>query len=102
MLTLAIYNNLVAKDITNGKKIVGTGTIDDNGNVGSIGGVKYKLNGAVRSKADIFLVPSGENYEEAVKEAKRKKYSIKIVSVSTFDEALKKITPGQRHEKIFS
>ena len=30
--------------------------------------------------------------EEAVKEAKRKKYSIKIVSVSTFDEALKKIT----------
>lgn len=92
MLTLAIYNNLVAKDITNGKKIVGTGTIDENGNVGSIGGVKYKLNGAVRSKADIFLVPSGENYEEAVKEAKRKKYSIKIVSVSTFDEALKKIT----------
>ena len=91
MLTLAIYNSLVDKDITNGKKVVGTGTISEDGSVGSIGGVKYKLNGAVRQKADVFLVPAGENYEEALKEAKRKNYSIKIEAVSTFDEALKKL-----------
>ena len=46
---------------------------------------------AVRQKADVFLVPAGENYEEALKEAKRKNYSIKIEAVSTFDEALKKL-----------
>ena len=91
MLTLAIYNSLVDKDITRGKKVVGTGTIEEDGSVGSIGGVKYKLNGAVRQKADVFLVPAGENYEEALKEAKRKNYSIKIEAVSTFDEALKKL-----------
>ena len=91
MLTLAIYNSLVDKDITKGKKVVGTGTIEEDGSVGSIGGVKYKLNGAVRQKADVFLVPAGENYEEALKEAKRKDYSIKIEAVSTFDEALKKL-----------
>jgi len=91
MLTLAIYNSLVDKDITNGKKVVGTGTISEDGSIGSIGGVKYKLNGAVRQKADIFLVPAGENYEEAIKEAKKKNYSIKIEDVSTFDEALKKL-----------
>ncbi len=91
MLTLAIYNSLVDKDITKGKKVVGTGTIEEDGSVGSIGGVKYKLNGAVRQKADVFLVPAGENYEEALKEAKRKNYSIKIEAVSTFDEALKKL-----------
>ena len=62
-------NNLTEEDITKGKKIVGTGTIEEDGSVGSIGGVKYKLNGAVRQKADIFLVPAGENYEEALKEA---------------------------------
>ena len=67
MLTLAIYNSLVDKDITKGKKVVGTGTIEEDGSVGSIGGVKYKLNGAVRQKADVFLVPAGENYEEAFK-----------------------------------
>ena len=53
MLTLAIYNSLVDKDITKGKKVVGTGTIEEDGSVGSIGGVKYKLNGAVRQKADV-------------------------------------------------
>ncbi len=88
MVTLAIYNTLVEKDITGGKKIVGTGTIDADGNVGEIGGVEYKLKGAEARKADIFFVPAGENYEEAMELKKKKNYSITIVPVSTFDEAL--------------
>lgn len=87
MLALSVYNSLTESDITKGMKIVGTGTIDEYGNVGSIGGVEYKLKGAVKDKADIFLVPNGENYEAAIK-LKKKKYKIKIKGVSTFDEAL--------------
>lgn len=90
-LALAIYNKLTEEDITKGLKIVGTGTIDVEGNVGTIGGVKYKLMGAVKSKADIFLVPNGENYEECIKLKKEKKYDIEIIGVSTFDEALEKL-----------
>ena len=88
MMTLAIYNYLIDDDITKGRKIVGTGTIDELGNVGSIGGVKYKLAGAVKEKADLFLVPFGENYEEAKKEKEEKNYDIKIVAVKTLDEAI--------------
>ena len=88
MLALSVYNSLTESDITKGMKIVGTGTIDEYGNVGSIGGVEYKLKGAVKDKADIFLVPNGENYEAAIKLKKEKKYKIKIKGVSTFDEAL--------------
>ena len=88
MMTLAIYNYLIDDDITKGRKIVGTGTIDELGNVGSIGGVKYKLAGAVKEKADLFLVPFGENYEEAKKEKEEKNYDIKIVPVKTLDEAI--------------
>lgn len=88
MVTLAIYNALVEEDITGGKKIVGTGTIDSDGNVGEIGGVEYKLKGAVSKKADIFFVPAGENYEEAMSIKENKKYSITIVPVATFEEAL--------------
>ena len=88
MMTLAIYNYLIDDDITKGRKIVGTGTIDELGNVGSIGGVKYKLAGAVKEKADLFLVPFGENYEEAKKEKEEKDYDIKIVPVKTLDEAI--------------
>ena len=88
METLYIYDCLVEKDISNGLKIAGTGTIDALGNITSIDGVKYKLKGAVKEKADIFFVPSGENYEEALECANENNYDIDIVPVSTFDEAL--------------
>ena len=89
MLTLAIYSHLNQIDLTDGKKIVGTGTIDINGNVGEISGIKYKLIGAVNKHADVFLVPKGENYEEAKKVKKEKGYDIDLVPVATFEEALK-------------
>lgn len=91
MVTLAIYNQLIDNDISNGLKIAGTGTIDIEGNVGSIGGVKYKLKGAVDNKSDIFLVPAGENYEEAIKYQKKYHYDIKIIGISTFEEAIEKL-----------
>ena len=88
METLYIYDNIVERDISNGLKIAGTGSIDAEGNVVEIDGVKYKLKGAVKAKADIFFVPKGENYDEAIKIQNENKYDIEIVGVSTFDEAL--------------
>jgi len=88
MMALAIYNCLIKEDITKGKKIVGTGTIDNNGNVGEIDGVEYKLKAAIKEKADIFLVPNGKNYEDAKKLSEKENYSIKIIGINTFDEAL--------------
>lgn len=87
MTALAIYNALTKEDITNEKKIVGTGTIDIDGNVGEIGGVKYKLMGAVKNKADIFLCPQ-ENYDEAIEVKKQKNYDIEIYKINNFDEAI--------------
>lgn len=89
MLTLTLYSHLNKIDLTAGKTIVGTGTIDINGNVGEISGIKYKLIGAVNKGADIFLVPVGENYEDAKKLKEERGYDIKLVPVSTFEEALK-------------
>ena len=84
---LTIYNAITKEDITKGNKIVGTGIIDMEGNVGEIGSVEYKLAGAVKGKADIFICPK-ENFEAAQKYAKEKNYDIMIVGVATFDEAL--------------
>ncbi len=88
MTTLTIYNYLIDKDITDGKKIAGTGTIEKDGSVGEIAGIKYKLAGAVKKGAVIFLVPAGDNYDEAVKLKKERNYDIEIVPISTFDEAV--------------
>lgn len=55
MMSLAIYNYLTENDITHGLKIAGTGTIDADGNVGTIGGIEYKIKGAIKNKVDVFL-----------------------------------------------
>ena len=87
MLSLAIYNRLVKEDLTKGRKIAGTGTIDRDGNVGMIGGIKYKVIGANSGKADIFFVPE-QNYEEAIKFKEEKGYDLNIVKVKTLDDAI--------------
>ena len=87
MLSLAIYNRLTSFDITQGRKIAGTGTIDKDGNVGEIGGVKYKVMGAASGHADVFFVPVA-NYEEANKVKNEKGYNLNIVKVKTLSEAI--------------
>ena len=91
MTALSIYNALTEEDITKGRNIVGTGTIDILGNVGEIAGVKYKLLGAENINADIFLCPK-ENYQEALKVKEENKLNIKLIEVSTLDEAIEKLS----------
>lgn len=90
MVSLSIYNKLVDEDITKGRRIAGTGTIDLEGNVGEIGGVKYKLMAAGKKKADIVLVPKA-NYKEALNEKKKNNYKFKLISVDNFDDAIEKL-----------
>ena len=87
MMSLAIYNGLVEEDITKGLKIIGTGTIDNEGNVGEIGGVEYKLLGGEHQKCDVFLVPQG-NLEEALKVKEENHLAIKVIGVSNLQEAI--------------
>ena len=91
MMSLSIYSAISGKDILKGRNIAGTGTIDMNGNVGEIGGIKYKIMGAVKNKMDVVLVPSA-NYKEAIKVKEAKNYKIKIVKVDTFMDAIDYLT----------
>ncbi len=87
MSTLQIYNSIVPSDITKGLTIAGTGTINLDGTVGEIGGVKYKLAGAVKKKADVFIVPT-DNYQEALEIKEKEKYDIKLIEAKTFEQVL--------------
>lgn len=88
---LSIYDQLVEEDLTQGLKIAGTGTIEEDGSIGTIGGVKYKLQGAVKRKADVFLVPLGENYDEAIRYKEKNNYDIVVIGVSSLDDAISKL-----------
>nr|WP_203616080.1 S16 family serine protease [Streptomyces sp. SID13726] len=47
-------------DLTGGRTIAGTGTIDSDGTVGAVGGVALKTQAAKRDGATVFLVPKDE------------------------------------------
>ncbi|MCZ7573163.1 MAG: PDZ domain-containing protein [Ardenticatenaceae bacterium] len=83
MFTLAVYNLVTPGDLTGGHKIAGTGTINLDGRVGSIGGVVQKVAGAEQVGAAYFLVPPA-NYEDARRAAR----TIEVVRVSTVQEAI--------------
>ena len=65
MFALGIVDKLTPGALTDGRFVAGTGTIDDEGNVGAIGGITQKMVGANAAGATEFLVPAG-NCEEAV------------------------------------
>lgn len=86
--TLDIYNKLTKKDITQAKKIAGSGTIEADGSIGEIGEVKYKLLGAVKEDADIFLTAAGNNYKTCKKVVKEKDLDIQVIAVKNIKEAI--------------
>jgi PDZ domain-containing protein len=84
MFTLGIIDKIEPADLTGGKIIAGTGTIDDEGQVGPIGGIPQKLVGAKAAGAQIFLVPK-DNCAEALRNAVP---GLPMAEVATVDDAL--------------
>ena len=88
MMALNVYNNLIPEDITNSLVVAGTGTIEIDGSVGPVGGIKQKVIAAKRAGAELILVPTA-NFEEAIPMASE---STAIVAIDSFEEALKVIS----------
>jgi PDZ domain-containing protein len=84
MWALGLYELLDPGDLTAGRTIAGTGTIDLAGRVGPIGSIREKVIGAERAGADLFLVPVDNMPElEGVETG-----DMELVPVKTFDDAL--------------
>ena len=90
LTTLSIYNALTNNDITKGLRITGTGTINLDGTIGSIGGVKQKVLTAYLNNADVFFV-DGEDYLDAVDALKLYEIDedkLQIIKVETFADMI--------------
>lgn len=84
MFALGIYDKLTPGALTGGQIIAGTGTIDDSGTVGPIGGIREKLYSAQRAGAKWFLAPK-ENCNEVVGHIPA---GLHVAQVENFDQAL--------------
>lgn len=85
---LGVLDLLTPGDLTGGQEVVATGTIQPNGAVGPIGGLKHKVDAARNSGADIFLVPGSQRADELEEAERRARGDVEIVPVSSLDEAL--------------
>jgi len=83
--TLGAIDALTTHQLTGGKAVAATGTIDPTGTVGEVGGVTQKTITVYRQGAHYFLVPVGEA-TEARKAAAG--HHLTIVPVTTLDQAL--------------
>jgi PDZ domain-containing protein len=85
--TLEIYDSLTGRKLSRGRHIAVTGTIDQNGKVGLVGGIKGKTIGARQAGFDLMLVPLAE-----ARTARR--YSdghLRVIGVRTFAGALREL-----------
>ncbi|MFJ9741533.1 PDZ domain-containing protein [Streptomyces sp. NPDC101166] len=84
MFALGIYDKLTPGSLTGGKFVAGTGTIDDDGKVGPIGGIQMKTVGARAKGAQYFLTPA-DNCAEAAEDVPG---GLTLVKVDTIGDAL--------------
>lgn len=94
MFSLGIVDKLTPTDLTGGRTIAGTGTIDDEGTVGPIGGIAQKMRGAKRDGATVFLAPA-DNCPEAAANAVP---GLELVKVSTIGDALAALQKLRDHQ----
>jgi PDZ domain-containing protein len=93
MFALGIIDKLTPGSLNGGKKVAGTGTIDNEGNVGAIGGIRQKMFAARGAGATWFLAPSS-NCDEVTGHVPG---GLRVVAVKTLDNslaALKAISTG--------
>lgn len=83
MLALTLIDQLTPGGVLNGYSVAGTGTIELDGTIGRIGGIRQKAYIVERAGADVFFVPFGQQDEarEGVK-------NLHIVPVETLEDIL--------------
>ena len=84
MFALGIIDTLTPEQLNGGETVAGTGTIDAEGVVGPIGGIRQKMWGAVGAGAKWFLAPA-ENCDEVVGYVPD---GLRVFSVETLDDSL--------------
>ncbi|MDH2392439.1 PDZ domain-containing protein [Streptomyces sp. HNM0663] len=97
MFALGIIDKLTPGAMTGGTFVAGTGTIDDDGKVGPIGGIEMKLVGARNAGAEYFLTPA-DNCASAASDTPDGLTLVKVDTIADATKSLEKIREGDIEE----
>ncbi|MFQ6396433.1 PDZ domain-containing protein [Nocardia sp. KC 131] len=95
MFSLALIDKLSPGELDGGKFIAGTGTIDQDGKVGPIGGIQFKMMAARDAGAETFLVPAA-NCNEAKQRIPDGLRLVKIENLNGAVQSLNDINAGKQ------
>ncbi|KAA0024050.1 YlbL family protein [Antrihabitans cavernicola] len=93
MFSLAVVDKLSPGELSGGKFIAGTGTIENDGEVGPIGGIPFKMIAAREAGASTFLVPA-KNCDEARQRTPDGLQLIKVDKLADAVTSLEKLRSG--------
>ncbi|MCG7527339.1 PDZ domain-containing protein [Streptomyces sp. OfavH-34-F] len=93
MFSLGLIDKLTPGQLTGGKFIAGTGTMNDRGEVGPIGGITMKLVGARDAGARYFLTPD-ENCKAAAADTPDGLTLIRVKTLADARASLEKLRTG--------
>jgi len=96
MFALGIVDELTPGSLAADRHVAGTGTITPEGDVGPIGGIRQKLEGAAAAGAEVFLAPQG-NCAEVQGHVPE---GLTVVSVATLDDAVAAAQAAGRGEDL--
>lgn len=85
MFSLAVIDKLTPGELNGGAFVAGTGTINEDGEVGPIGGIEHKIRGSRDEGAELFLAPKGNCDIVSRTDAGQ----MTVAAVSTLDDAVK-------------
>lgn len=91
--TLGVIDRLTPGSLTQGRTVAVTGTIDQAGNVGTIGGIAQKVVGAKEAGATLFLYPEGTSSADVARMRSLVGDDVRLVPVATVDDALDVLDP---------
>lgn len=86
--TLALLDELTPGDLMGGKKVVATGTINEDETVGSIGALRQKAVAVKAIGADVFFVPASQSDEEMMEVRRAAGPKVQVIPVNDLAEAL--------------
>jgi Lon-like protease len=94
MFALAVVDKLTPLNLNGGLAVAGTGTIDDIGTVGPIGGIPFKLVAARDAGATVFLTPA-DNCSEALTHVPAGLRLVKVTSLASAISELSDLKAGK-------
>ena len=86
--TLTLIDELTEGELTGGGRIAVTGTIELDGSVGAIGGLRQKASAVAQTGVDVFLVPAAQGEEDIANAQISGGDDLRIIPVATLEEAI--------------